>query len=484
MGRTRTPDPDIRYSPCSIRSAVKHPSEVHPLSFRSTSCAPSDLSFLHTFILCATSKTICCSLTKCCQRRSFHKFPVLPLGYTSIPFSFTLGLIHLSLSEKEPIMELPNTTLAPGANYVASSCSNELRSAPQISSTASQLSPPVPQIEPVPNKKASRKRTKTGCLTCRKRRIKCGEERPICNNCIKSKRHCEGYNQRVIFKAPAVDWRSNQQSPASTLQYHGGIIPGRAEYDLPHHTSAAVANVPLTPLRPRPTLDFGAGDEHLVSAAPSSAGLERTSLQFNDPYMPRPSMPAPTTYTHNVPHTTSASFSSLPCLSPLYYTRPIQASHPVATSAEQPIGFKVPVYAQEDVPVSLSPRGTTIYTEEQRTPSSGTTISTFSPGLHSPFMSQQPQMQHAAYRSFSTVDRRSPVGLTEKARIYNNARHHSLAHFDFNTSPWPSNAPDASHFMSPTYSQPEERPMTSSDGSIRLADQHSHSGMRPLSPSH
>ncbi|KAL7270910.1 hypothetical protein RUND412_006366 [Rhizina undulata] len=48
--------------------------------------------------------------------------------------------------------------------------------------------------------KASRKRTKTGCLTCRKRRIKCGEERPTCANCIKSKRLCEGYNQRVIFK--------------------------------------------------------------------------------------------------------------------------------------------------------------------------------------------------------------------------------------------------------------------------------------------
>ncbi|RPA71606.1 hypothetical protein BJ508DRAFT_217872, partial [Ascobolus immersus RN42] len=43
--------------------------------------------------------------------------------------------------------------------------------------------------------KVSRKRTKTGCLTCRKRRIKCGEQRPICANCIKSKRSCEGYNQ-------------------------------------------------------------------------------------------------------------------------------------------------------------------------------------------------------------------------------------------------------------------------------------------------
>ena len=55
--------------------------------------------------------------------------------------------------------------------------------------------------------KLLQKRTKTGCLTCRKRRIKCGEERPECRNCAKSKRHCEGYSQRVVFKPPAFDYR-------------------------------------------------------------------------------------------------------------------------------------------------------------------------------------------------------------------------------------------------------------------------------------
>ncbi|KAK1779139.1 hypothetical protein QBC45DRAFT_326623 [Copromyces sp. CBS 386.78] len=54
-----------------------------------------------------------------------------------------------------------------------------------------------------PAKKASvRTRTKTGCLTCRKRRIKCDEAKPICNNCTKSKRQCDGYNRRLTFKEP------------------------------------------------------------------------------------------------------------------------------------------------------------------------------------------------------------------------------------------------------------------------------------------
>lgn len=75
----------------------------------------------------------------------------------------------------------------------------------------------------------SRKRTKTGCLTCRKRRIKCGEERPTCANCIKSKRQCEGYNQRVIFKAPMGEW-PNHPGVVSTMQYHNSLLPGARPY--------------------------------------------------------------------------------------------------------------------------------------------------------------------------------------------------------------------------------------------------------------
>jgi Fungal Zn(2)-Cys(6) binuclear cluster domain len=53
---------------------------------------------------------------------------------------------------------------------------------------------------------------------CRKRRIKCGEERPRCGNCVKSKRQCEGYNQRVIFKDPlsALRFPSTETSLNST----------------------------------------------------------------------------------------------------------------------------------------------------------------------------------------------------------------------------------------------------------------------------
>lgn len=33
-------------------------------------------------------------------------------------------------------------------------------------------------------------RTRSGCLTCRDRHMKCDEQQPVCKNCIKSKRKC------------------------------------------------------------------------------------------------------------------------------------------------------------------------------------------------------------------------------------------------------------------------------------------------------
>ena len=49
------------------------------------------------------------------------------------------------------------------------------------------LNPPTAHQE-----KPIRKRTKTGCQTCRTRRIKCDEGKPECHNCMKSKRQCSG----------------------------------------------------------------------------------------------------------------------------------------------------------------------------------------------------------------------------------------------------------------------------------------------------
>ncbi|KAH8808317.1 hypothetical protein F5884DRAFT_364817 [Xylogone sp. PMI_703] len=62
------------------------------------------------------------------------------------------------------------------------------------------------------HKKEIKRRTKTGCLTCRKRRIKCDEQHPACRNCQKSKRECLGYDP--IFK-PQPGPAAIQPAPSS-----------------------------------------------------------------------------------------------------------------------------------------------------------------------------------------------------------------------------------------------------------------------------
>ncbi|KAL7948169.1 hypothetical protein V8C42DRAFT_343128 [Trichoderma barbatum] len=41
-------------------------------------------------------------------------------------------------------------------------------------------------------------RVRTGCLTCRKRRVKCDELKPICKRCIKANFICDGYQKKRI----------------------------------------------------------------------------------------------------------------------------------------------------------------------------------------------------------------------------------------------------------------------------------------------
>ncbi|KAL9036462.1 MAG: hypothetical protein Q9180_004288 [Flavoplaca navasiana] len=98
----------------------------------------------------------------------------------------------------------------------------------------------------------ARKRTKTGCLTCRRRRIKCGEERPTCNNCVKSKRNCEGYTPRVIFKDPLGARPTGGTFKNTGSHFQPTTIYNAAEA---HHRPLQPRNgqIPLPVIAPHPT---------------------------------------------------------------------------------------------------------------------------------------------------------------------------------------------------------------------------------------
>ncbi|TKA81483.1 hypothetical protein B0A55_02938 [Friedmanniomyces simplex] len=138
------------------------------------------------------------------------------------------------------------------------------------------------EMSGVRGKKEIKRRTKSGCLTCRKRRIKCDEGQPLCRNCAKSKRECLGYDP--IFKpqtgptpiqpAPAAAVSTSVAptlnptvtSPLSTTsyqtQYHypvaGGAYVPAHDYDGPAEYA--------TPLDP----DLGSGERHQVAMSHSN----------------------------------------------------------------------------------------------------------------------------------------------------------------------------------------------------------------------
>ncbi|KAI0805889.1 fungal-specific transcription factor domain-containing protein [Xylaria sp. FL0064] len=74
----------------------------------------------------------------------------------------------------------------------------------------------------VANSKFLRRRSRTGCVTCRKRKKKCDEAKPECLNCERHGIICEGYNQKTLWMSgrdKAEQERPRNQIPLQiTLQ--------------------------------------------------------------------------------------------------------------------------------------------------------------------------------------------------------------------------------------------------------------------------
>ncbi|KAJ6779522.1 hypothetical protein PWT90_07628 [Aphanocladium album] len=87
---------------------------------------------------------------------------------------------------------------------------------------------PVAQQDPRKRKREYSTRSRTGCFTCRRRRRKCDEAKPKCNNCKKSEVLCAGYPSQLgagwarIFEnnAGGVSLTSNDPNYVPPIAYH------------------------------------------------------------------------------------------------------------------------------------------------------------------------------------------------------------------------------------------------------------------------
>ena len=227
---------------------------------------------------------------------------------------------------------------------------------PKSPGGASDASPPPPNGSAAPaNSNKMRKRTKTGCLTCRKRRIKCGEERPICGNCIKSKRQCEGYNQRVIFKPPIGDW-PNHPGAVSTIQYHTSMLPGSRTQSV-SEPAAPVKNHSPASSHSRPAANYVFSSADTGSQTAPSVQVAATSSYSPEQSYQQPLSSPPFEQPLQSPHhqiqipTSTSTASYFPQTSPLhtsFQTQYIPSSD--TFQASLPYTQSQPPYQQVPVP--------------------------------------------------------------------------------------------------------------------------------------
>lgn len=64
----------------------------------------------------------------------------------------------------------------------------------------SAVSTPIPMSEHSSNIKPKNQKSRNGCLTCKKKRLKCDETKPGCNNCLKKGIECGGYSTNFKWK--------------------------------------------------------------------------------------------------------------------------------------------------------------------------------------------------------------------------------------------------------------------------------------------
>ncbi|KAK2053746.1 hypothetical protein LY76DRAFT_638853 [Colletotrichum caudatum] len=75
-----------------------------------------------------------------------------------------------------------------------------------------------------------RAKVKTGCKTCRIRKVKCDERKPLCHKCVNTGRNCDGYESPFIFHTG----QSYQKPHVGGLQPHAAlrtVRPAMVEID-------------------------------------------------------------------------------------------------------------------------------------------------------------------------------------------------------------------------------------------------------------
>ncbi|KAG6025821.1 hypothetical protein E4U41_001440, partial [Claviceps citrina] len=120
-----------------------------------------------------------------------------------------------------------------------------------ISDNAGTSSRSVPTREELRRFFDVRARRTQGCLTCRQRKVKCDQRRPVCNRCKRGMHRCLGYDEAFLFVNQALPGtqelpskKSASQLKAYWNQQLGVVVASRGDRDRDRDKDQVVNNSP------------------------------------------------------------------------------------------------------------------------------------------------------------------------------------------------------------------------------------------------
>jgi hypothetical protein len=111
-----------------------------------------------------------------------------------------------------------------------------------------------------------KRRARTGCLTCRARRVKCDEQPPQCRRCMTANIECAGYEQRrVIVPVNRLsNGHENNPTPAESPHQDSSPHDHVSINDTNFHPSHEREPLISFPSNPRPSQNPGPGARHVL----------------------------------------------------------------------------------------------------------------------------------------------------------------------------------------------------------------------------
>lgn len=135
--------------------------------------------------------------------------------------SRTESMTVLKLEPTDDDIKLGDMTVAPVRSPTSPDTSKSKQKRPR---GRPRKTPPTVAVS---TSKVTKGRSKTGCITCRKRKKKCDEAKPRCMNCEKNAVVCEGYDEKQIWKSgrerAGEERMQHDTRPIVTIQpiFHG-----------------------------------------------------------------------------------------------------------------------------------------------------------------------------------------------------------------------------------------------------------------------